>query len=338
MRLGTLLAVILLVALGSSGQPGFQIDTDSELPSVTVYEARSLTLTASGGISPYNWTLASGALPPGLTLAASGLLSGTPTQPGPFYFVATVTDSSGAFASKAFGLIVIQPPTPVVSITGLQDTESPGEQPAIDVQLSSAYPREITGLVTLTFESDAVHFSDDPSIQFSTGGRTLNFTIPAGQTSASWESPPAIQTGTIAGRIKLRLQYSAGGQNLTPTFAPFRLVTIARAVPRIDAVQAVRTTGGLSVKVSGYSTPREVTSATFTFTALQGGASLEASVTVSVDTAFTGWYTAESATQFGSAFEYVQPFTVQGSTTDIASVLVTLSNSAGSSSSVSANF
>src|SRR5277367_1986497 len=38
-------------------------------------------LSASGGVTPYTWSVASGALPTGLTLnPTSGLLSGTPTQ------------------------------------------------------------------------------------------------------------------------------------------------------------------------------------------------------------------------------------------------------------------
>jgi hypothetical protein len=40
--------------------------------------AFSETLTASGGISPYTWTLSSGTLPSCLTLTPAGVLSGTP--------------------------------------------------------------------------------------------------------------------------------------------------------------------------------------------------------------------------------------------------------------------
>lgn len=36
-------------------------------------------LSASGGTAPYQWTIASGSLPPGLNLSASGLISGTIT-------------------------------------------------------------------------------------------------------------------------------------------------------------------------------------------------------------------------------------------------------------------
>lgn len=129
----------------------------------------------------------------------------------------------------------------------------------------------------------------------------------------------------MAGQLKLTLKFSAGGQDITPLFAPVRSVTIARAAPQIDSVQMVRTTGGFQVQITGYSTPREVTEATFDFTAAQGGDSQTASVTVSLENAFTNWYTGESATQYGSAFLYTQPFTVRGNVSDITSVSVTLS-------------
>jgi hypothetical protein len=52
------------------------------------------TLTAANGTAPYTWAIASGALPTGLTLSPSGVLSGTPTAFGTFNFTVTVTDSA----------------------------------------------------------------------------------------------------------------------------------------------------------------------------------------------------------------------------------------------------
>ena len=56
----------------------------------------SAQLTATGGKTPYKWSFPSGAiLPPGLKLATSGAISGTPTSADPpFRFSVTVTDSS----------------------------------------------------------------------------------------------------------------------------------------------------------------------------------------------------------------------------------------------------
>lgn len=66
------------------------------LPNGTVGIAYSYTLTASGGVPPYTYTIASGSLPTGLSLNSStGVVSGTPTQNISLDSVSfTVTDSA----------------------------------------------------------------------------------------------------------------------------------------------------------------------------------------------------------------------------------------------------
>ena len=66
---------------------------------------------ATGGVQPYEWSIASGRLPSGLSLnAASGMLSGTPSQGGQFDFSVQVSDSSSPkpqTAMKALTLSVL---------------------------------------------------------------------------------------------------------------------------------------------------------------------------------------------------------------------------------------
>ena len=61
----------------------------------TVNQPFSQTFTASGGVSPYNFSVASGSLPPGLSLATTGVLSGTPTQSGSFTVRVQASDANG---------------------------------------------------------------------------------------------------------------------------------------------------------------------------------------------------------------------------------------------------
>jgi hypothetical protein len=68
--------------------------TTTTLPAGTVGVLYSQQLTASGGTPPYTWTLSSGALPNGLNISASGLISGTPTTANTFAFKVKVVDSS----------------------------------------------------------------------------------------------------------------------------------------------------------------------------------------------------------------------------------------------------
>jgi hypothetical protein len=179
--------------------------------------------------------------------------------------------------------------------------------------------------------------ADDPAIQFSAGGRTLNFTIPAGQTSA-FSTAPLVQTGTVAGAIKLTVRLTAAGQDITPTPTPAITVQVARSAPVVRTVQVVRTGGGFEIKVTGYSTPRQMTQAVFSFTAAAQGGLQTTSLTVPLGTAFTAWYAGTPSAQFGSQFLYTQPFTVQGEIGAIASGTVTLSNAVGSSQAVSFAF
>lgn len=69
-------------------------------------------LSANGGTTPYTWSAASGALPPGLNLnATSGLISGVPTAGGLFTFPVTVRDAASVSATATVQTKVIDPAT-----------------------------------------------------------------------------------------------------------------------------------------------------------------------------------------------------------------------------------
>ncbi|WP_430542654.1 putative Ig domain-containing protein [Xanthomonas sacchari] len=82
------------------------------LPVGTAGSAYSQALSATGGTAPYSYSLATGALPAGMSLSAAGVLSGTPTQAGSFVFTATVTDSTAGVpgqASRSYTLSIAAP-------------------------------------------------------------------------------------------------------------------------------------------------------------------------------------------------------------------------------------
>jgi hypothetical protein len=68
----------------------------------------STVLQASGGVPPFTWALApaSNPLPPGLTLASDGTISGTPTATGTFDFTVQVTDSQPVTATAILSITV----------------------------------------------------------------------------------------------------------------------------------------------------------------------------------------------------------------------------------------
>jgi Putative Ig domain len=80
----------------------------------------STTLTETGGVGPFNWTINSGSLPNGLSLSSTGSISGTispTTTPGTFSFTANIKDSqgnsvtSGTISIKVDAALVVTPPT-----------------------------------------------------------------------------------------------------------------------------------------------------------------------------------------------------------------------------------
>lgn len=86
--------------------------------------------TASGGSSPYVFTLDSGTLPTGLTLATNGTISGTPTQAQAFTFTLRATDVNTNFGTRQYTItvgvvtITVQPTTLPAGETNINYSES----------------------------------------------------------------------------------------------------------------------------------------------------------------------------------------------------------------------
>lgn len=80
--------------------------TPATLPAARQGAPYNQTLTATGGVAPYRFTISNGALPPGLSLSTDGRLSGTPTQAGSFAFALTAQDAGVCVAIQSFTLTV----------------------------------------------------------------------------------------------------------------------------------------------------------------------------------------------------------------------------------------
>ena len=89
----------------------------TSLPNGTLAAAYSQTIIASGGTTPYAYTVSSGVLPPGLLLnSGSGVLAGTPTQTGTFTFTARATDSRSCPGSRIYTIVINAPACPTISL------------------------------------------------------------------------------------------------------------------------------------------------------------------------------------------------------------------------------
>ncbi len=107
-------------ALGVAISPPLLGISTTALPTATVATAYSQTVGAGGGVRPYRFSLASGALPAGLTLdSATGAITGTPTAPATASFTVKVTDATqptSQFALQALSIVVAPPTLPSVLV------------------------------------------------------------------------------------------------------------------------------------------------------------------------------------------------------------------------------
>jgi hypothetical protein len=85
--------------------------TPTTLPNSVLGAAYTQSLTATGGTAPYSFAVTAGSLPAGLSLSASGSLSGTPSAAGTSAFTVTATDSKGSAGSQAYTLVVVSSQT-----------------------------------------------------------------------------------------------------------------------------------------------------------------------------------------------------------------------------------
>lgn len=86
--------------------------TPETLPAGLFANSYQQQLSTSGGTAPYSYAVTTGTLPGGLTLSASGALSGTPTAAGGFTFTVTATDALGFTGTRDYTVQVTQRPDP----------------------------------------------------------------------------------------------------------------------------------------------------------------------------------------------------------------------------------
>jgi hypothetical protein len=77
----------------------------------------SQQLTPSGTLSACTYAVTAGTLPPGITLSAAGLLSGTPTSINTYNFTVTATDAAGCTSVHAYALQVVCPTITLAPVT-----------------------------------------------------------------------------------------------------------------------------------------------------------------------------------------------------------------------------
>jgi hypothetical protein len=315
---------------------GLSITSPLSLPNGVIGRPYSQTLTATGGRLPYSWSITSAGAPNGISLDATGAVTGIAGTAGTYSFTVQVTDQDNNAARQIVTLAILAGTPPNVTITGLPDIVDPAQQPTFALQLDSGYPSTINGTMTLQFTPDPAVGVDDPAVQFANGGRVLTFTIQANSTQVTWSAPvAAFQSGTVSGNIELDINLQSNGTDITPSGSS-RTIRVDRLAPRIAKVQVVPTSTGFDVHLTGFSTTREVTQGTFQFSGDAAGSN--ASVTVPLSDPSTTWFQSAGSKSFGGQFGLIQSFQWHGAAGILNSLSVSLTNAQGTSAAMQAKF
>lgn len=299
--------------------PVITID-QATLGAATVAAPYSSTLTASGGLSPYSFSISAGALPPGLTLSAGGVLSGTPTAGGTFNFSVDARDASGApgpfTGTRAYTLTVAAPTVvlPATSLPGAQ--RGTGYSAALNPATGGTAPYSyiVSGgaLPTGISLSTSGVLSGTPTVF-----GNFSFTVRATDSSTGTGPYSATQTYAlsivdqppVAGSVTVNLPYGAPSTPIA--------LNLTGGAPTAVAIAAAPTNGTASVSGTTISyQPNASFSGTdsFTYTATNsGGTSAPASVTVTVGAPVLG-VTASGSLNAVVGAAYSQTFTFTGGT------------------------
>ncbi len=81
--------------------------TTANLPQGQLGDTYSAAFTASGGTTPYSWSISAGTPPAGIAMNANGNLAGLPTAAGTSSFTVTVTDAANKMATGNFSATIV---------------------------------------------------------------------------------------------------------------------------------------------------------------------------------------------------------------------------------------
>ena len=188
------------------------------------------SLSATGGVPSYQWSLTTGALPSGIQLqSSSGVITGMTALTGSYPFTAKVTDASGHSATTAFTL--------TVSSSSANGFDGPAELPLIYIQTAMSNTPTPGSTITVNsggnFQSALNSASCGDTIQLQAGATFAGvFTFPA----KSCDDNHWIIVRTSADDSAIPTE----GSRLTPCYAG------VSSLPGRPAVSCVATTNVLA--------------------------------------------------------------------------------------------
>jgi hypothetical protein len=239
------------------------ITTASPLTSGQVNVAYSTALAATGGTTPYTWTVSAGAPPGGLTFSNAGVLSGTPTGGGTFNFTAKVTDAAARTATAPLQIVIA--PAPLMIITSSLPNG----------QVSTAYSATLVatgGNVPYTWTLTSGTLPMGLLLNASTGTVSGTPTQAVASTPLTFQVTDSTSPTALTQNANLTLTVSRSVSNISVTLTPKRGgVAIAQQLPFTATVANDVGSAGVSWKVTIGGTLNNQTTTSASFSAAAAG-------------------------------------------------------------------
>ena len=199
--------------------------TTTSLPTGVMNVAYMGTLTATGGIAPYTWSMISGTLPSGLTLTSSGAITGTPTTVGAFGFTAQVRDAGNPdqTTNKMLSITITSVPTvatiwPTNAAPGVVDG-GPDSAVELGVKFKSDVAGTLTGI--RFYKATANTNTHIGNLWSSTGTRLATVTF-SNETASGWQQALFATPVTIASNTVYVASYHADSGHYSLDFNYFQ--------------------------------------------------------------------------------------------------------------------
>ena len=240
----------------------------ASLPAATAGTGYSQTLNASGGTAPYTFAITAGALPAGLALNPSGILSGTPTASGSFNFTVSATDSGIPTAGNRAYTLTVASPTLTLPAKTLPDGTA-----------GQAYSTSITpasgGIAPYTYAVSAGALPAGISLDSATGALSGTPTAPG---NFSFTVAATDSTSGTPGQVSrsFTLAIVASTLTITPSNLPGgtagsaysqTLTTTGGTAPYTYSITAGTLPAGLSLSAAGVLSGTPTQAGSFAFTA-----------------------------------------------------------------------
>ncbi len=219
----------------------------------------SQVLTATGGVAPYTYSVASGTLPAGLTLASNGVLSGTPTAEGSTSFTIAVADAGNATATQAY-TFTVSTAAPVA----VADTAATMSDAAVTVPVTANDTGNITAIAIATAPTNGTAAVNGLELVYTpaagfVGTDVVSYTVTgSGGTSAAATVTIAVNARPIAVSVTAEAVPGAASQvDLTrdATGGPFVAAAVVAVLPASAGTATITQVGGAAAaaaRTSGF--------------------------------------------------------------------------------------